>query len=62
MGLFYALEDVWKHRWPLPTRSQQQEIADILKISKSMKLLLKMKNVFFILQQKLNELFGLPNT
>ena len=37
---------------PLPTRSQQQEIADILKISKSIKLLVKMKNV---------RLFGQPS-
>ena len=35
-----------------------QEIADILKISKSIKLLVKMKNVTFILQKKLNRLFG----
>ena len=34
------------------------EIADILKISKSIKLLVKMKNVSFILQKKLNGLFG----
>ena len=34
MGLPYALEDVWLHLWPLPTRSQQWEIDDILKISK----------------------------
>ena len=39
-----------------------QEIADILKISKSMRLLVKMKNVSFILQKKLNRLFGQPNT
>ena len=38
-----------------------QEIADILKISKSIKLLVKMKNVSFILQKKLNVLFGQPN-
>ena len=37
------------------------EIADILKISKSIKLLVKMKNVSFISWKKLNELFGQPN-
>ena len=37
------------------------EIADILKISKSIKLLVKMKNVSFILQKKLNGLFGQPS-
>ena len=37
------------------------EIANILKISKSIKLFLKMKNVSFILWKKLNELFGQPN-
>ena len=37
------------------------EIADILKISKSIKLLVKVKNVSFILQKKLNGLFGQPN-
>ena len=37
------------------------EIADILKISKSIKLLMKMKNVSFILQKKLNGLFGQPS-
>ena len=34
------------------------EIADILKISKSINLLVKMKNVSFILWKKLNGLFG----
>ena len=38
-----------------------QDIADILKISKSIKLLGKLKNVSFILQKKLNGLFGQPN-
>ena len=38
-----------------------QKMADILKISKSIKLLVKMKNVPFILQKKLNRLFGHPN-
>ena len=38
-----------------------QEIAGILKISKSIKLLVKMQNVSFILRKKLNRLFGQPN-
>ena len=38
-----------------------REIADILKISKSIKLFVKMKNVSFILWKKLNGLFGQPN-
>ena len=38
-----------------------QETADILKISKSIKLLVKMKNVFYFLE-KLNILFGQTNT
>ena len=38
-----------------------QKIADILKISKFRKLLMKMKNVSFILWKKLNGLFGQPN-
>ena len=37
------------------------EIADMLKISKSIKLLVKMKNVFSFRKQ-LNGLFGQPNT
>ena len=38
------------------------EIAKLLKISKSMKLLVKMKNVSFILQKKQHhKLFGQPN-
>ena len=37
------------------------ERADILKISKSIQLLVKMKNVYFILWKKLNRLFGQPN-
>ena len=37
------------------------EIADILKISKSLKLLVKMENVSFILWKKVNTLFGEPN-
>ena len=39
-----------------------RETADILKTSKSIKLLVNMKNVSFILQRKLNRLFGQPNT
>ena len=38
------------------------EIADMLKISKSIKLLVKMKNVSFTLWKNLNGLFGQPNT
>ena len=36
------------------------KIADILKISKSIKLLVKMKNVSFILWKNQNRLFGQP--
>ena len=43
-------------------RYTTQEIADIFKISKSIKFLMKMKNVSFILWEKLNKLFGQPNT
>ena len=39
-----------------------QERADILKISQSVKLLVKMKNVSFILQKKTHELFGQPKS
>ena len=38
-----------------------QEIANILKISKSIQLLVEVKNVSFILQKKLNKLFGQHN-
>ena len=38
------------------------EIADILKISKAMKLLVKMNNVSFILRRKQYGLFGQPST
>ena len=38
------------------------EIVNILKISKSIKLLVKMKNVSFILQKKPYELFGQLDT
>ena len=41
--------------------STKWELADTLKISKWIKLLVKMKNVSFILQKKLNRLFGQPN-
>ena len=37
------------------------EITNILKISKLIKLLVKMKNMSFILWKKLNGLFGQPN-
>ena len=37
------------------------DIANILKVSKSIKLLVKMKKVSFILWKKLNGLFGQPN-
>ena len=37
--------------------STMWEIADILKISKSIKLLVKMKNVSFILQEKTKQAF-----
>ena len=38
------------------------ETEDILKMSKSIKLLVKMKNVSFILRKKHNGLFGQPNS
>ena len=38
-----------------------QKITIIFKTSKSIKLFVKMKNVSFILQKKLNGLFGQPN-
>ena len=38
------------------------EIADILKISKSIQLLVKIKNASFILQENTYGLFGHPNT
>ena len=38
------------------------ELADIHKILKSVKLLVKMKNVSFILQRRLYELFGQSNS
>ena len=40
----------------------RQEIANILKISKSIKLLVKVKNVSFNLQKKKYEFFSQPNT
>ena len=42
--------------------STMQELANLLKISKSIKLLVKMKSVSFILQKQLNRLFGQPDT
>ena len=41
--------------------STMQETADILKIFKSVKLLVKMKNVSFILRKKPYKFFGQPN-
>ena len=38
------------------------EIADILEISKSIKLLVKMKNVSFLMEKNPQGLFGQPNT
>ena len=38
-----------------------RDMSDTLKISKSIKLLVKMKNVSFILQKKPYGLFGQPN-
>ena len=38
-----------------------QDVVNILKISKSIKLLVIMKHVSFILWKKLNGLFGQPN-
>ena len=38
------------------------ERANILKISKSKKLLVKVKNLSFILRKRVNDLFGQPNT
>ena len=42
-------------------RTTMWEMADILKISKSIKLLVKMKSVSFILWKKLNGLIGQPS-
>ena len=42
-------------------RSARQETADTLKISKSIKLLVKMKNVSFSLGKKRNRIFGQPH-
>ena len=38
------------------------ERANILKISKSKKLLVKVKNLSFILRKRVNDLLGQPNT
>ena len=43
-------------------RCTMWEVANILKISKSLKLLVKMKNVSLILWKKTYGLFGQPNT
>ena len=42
-------------------RSTTQEIANIFKISKSIKLLVKMKNVPYFMEEKCNGLCGQPN-
>ena len=39
-----------------------QERADLLKISKSIRLLVKMKNVFYCMEKKTCRLFGQPHT
>ena len=43
-------------------RSTMWDIANILKISKSIKLLVKMKTVSYFTGKKSHELFGQPNT
>ena len=43
-------------------RYTMQEIINILKTARSIELLVKMKNVSFILRKKLNRLFGQPNS
>ena len=71
---YFSLDDaLWSGR-PVEVDSDQietltenyqhyttQKIADILKISKSIKLLVEMKSTSFILQKKLNKLFGQPS-
>ena len=42
--------------------STPRKTAEILKVSKSTKLSVKVKHVSFILQKKLNRLFGQPNS
>ena len=46
---------------PLASNSQQWELDNILKVSKSIELLVKMKNVSLILRNTLNGFFGQPN-
>ena len=68
----FSLDDAPRSGRPVEADSDQieteqstftsQEVANILKMSKSVKLLVKMKNVSFILQKKLNKLFGQPST
>ena len=70
----FLLEDAPRSERPVEVDSDQiqtliennqryttQEIADILKISKSMRLLVKMKNVSFILWKKHIRIFGQPS-
>ena len=70
----FPLDDVLRMGRPVEVDSDQietliendqcytmRERAGILKVTKSMKLLVKMKNVSFILWKKLNRLFGQPN-
>ena len=54
----YQIETLSENNQRYTTR----ERADILKISKSIKLLVKMKNVPLGLQKKLNGLFGQPSS
>ena len=41
--------------------STMWDVTDIIKISKSIKLLVKMKRVFYFMEKNLNGLFGQPN-
>ena len=43
-------------------RHTTQERANILRMPKAIKLLVKMRNMSFISRKKLNRLFGQPNT
>ena len=54
----YQIETLIKNN----QRSTTWEIANILKISKLIKLLVKMKKLSFIFRKKLNGHFVLPNT
>ena len=70
----FSLDDSPQSGWPAEVDRNQietltennqcyttQETANILKIPKSIRLLMHMKNVSFILQKKPYELFGQPN-